>query len=72
MEELLKERKQLYKNIDIINKNHEKDILIIEDNIEKINNLIYELCEHQWVHDRPCAYDKMETYCNKCYQNLKK
>ena len=72
MEELLKERKQLYTNINIINQKHQEAIVTIEQNIEQLNNTIYKLCEHKWVHDRQCAYDRMETYCTQCFLYLKK
>jgi hypothetical protein len=66
MDNLVKQKNLLYKKIKLKNAEYNKEIQNIHNDIELLNDKIYNLCEHKWVHDRPSIYDRMETYCTKC------
>ena len=66
MDDLIQKRNTIFHNIEIKIKTHEKELALMLFERDKINNQIYNSCDHNWIKDRPYTYDKGETYCSKC------
>jgi hypothetical protein len=61
---LLEQKRILYSRISDLDRVKKR----IEVHIEKLNNFIYDYCEHEWEYHRESSYDQSDYLCKQCGQ----
>jgi len=61
---LLEQKRILYSKISDLDKVKKR----IEVHIEKLNNRMYDYCEHEWEYYRESSHDQSDYLCKQCCQ----
>ena len=60
MDDLIQKRDAIFHSMELKIKAHEKELEYMKNETKKINEEIYKICNHVWVTDRPCIYEKQK------------
>ena len=66
---LLEQKRILYSRISDLDRVKKR----IDVHIKKLNNFIYDYCEHEWEYYRESSYEQSDYMCKQCgqFQSLK-